>query len=167
MIKPMKPPPPSPEAKTFTAWIRSLPADERRQAERLGVAKYDEPSTYGRAVEDWQIDRIEQPAADDDDDFNLRLDLLNSGAPAERLDDICEAIELHGEAIGFRHARRALHALTLPLMASTEPKLHALAHALGMTMMTLEESAEVCGCSRQAIHRHVVKFRERLTPPTL
>lgn len=102
---------PSPEAKAYSAWIDSLTPDDLRKVEGLGVSRFDEPSFFGRTVEDFQTDRIEAPEADDAD-WNLRLDLLDAGAPAERLDDICEVIELHGETVAFRHARHALHQIS-------------------------------------------------------
>jgi hypothetical protein len=147
-------------ATEYQNWIASLGADELRAAKSLGVHKFDQPSGYGRSVETWQQDRIEAPDADpDDDDWSLRVDLLAAGADPDRLDDICEAINVHGETIGFRHARRALHAITLPLMRSTSPKLHGLVHAMGLTLATFGESAEICRCTKQAIHCHIVKWR--------
>jgi hypothetical protein len=141
-------------------WIQSLPDDELRAAQKLNVHKFDQPSFFGRTIEDFQEDQITATPADpDDDDWSLRVDLLAAGADPDRLDDICEAIEIHGETIGFRHARRAIHAITLPLMMSTDAKVHALIHALKMTTMTLEESAETCGCTKQAVHCHVTKWR--------
>ena len=155
MIKP----PPSAESTAYADWIASLSPDDLRIVEGLGVAKYDEPSAYGRSIETWQVDRIEQPEADDDASWELRVDLLSSGVPESRLDDIVEAIDLHSETLGFQHARRALHAITLPLMRSTSPKLHGLVHAMGLTLATLEDSAEACRCTRQAIHCHATKWR--------
>ena len=159
---------PSPEAIEYRQWIASLPADERRKAIALGVAKFEPASDYGRTVEDWQLARISAPAADpDDDDWNLRLDLLGAGAPAERLDEIVSTIEDYAETLGYRCARRALHARTMALVTSTDARHHAIAHAFDLTLMTMTESAEICGCSKQYIRKLVLAIQKRVSAGTL
>ena len=138
---------PSPEEREFDDWIRTLSPAERAEAERRGVAEFEAPSFHGRTVETWQMANITEP---DDDDFDLKLDLLDAGAPPELLDDLCEAVEIHTERVAWRLAAVALHQAVAPLLTSRSPKLHGLLHAIGLSNLTLEQSAAICGVSRNS-----------------
>jgi hypothetical protein len=153
----MKSPPPSPEAKTFTAWIRSLPADERRQAERLGVSKYDEPTTFGRSIETWQEDRIEQPAADPDADWDLRVDLLGAGVDENRLDEVVEIFTEHANELAAEAMRRMVDRWR----SSDVPRVAGLLRHLGLhENESIRNQAARCHCAPSTIHEHEKRFEQ-------
>ena len=157
--------PPSPEAIAYRQWISSLGDTERRLATALGVDKFLRDDTLGTTVETWQADLT--VSSGDSEHFDLRLDLLDSGVPSDRLNEVVETFEMHAEPLAFHFARKALHEVIRPLLQSDSPKIHGFVHALDLTLMSLEDSAKVCNCSKQAIHKHSEHWRKRLTAPPL
>ncbi|MDA0812888.1 MAG: hypothetical protein O3C21_10940 [Verrucomicrobia bacterium] len=150
-------PPPSPEASAYADWIASLPADERAQATALGVAAFDEPSYFGRTLEDWQTDRIEAPAADPDANWDLKVDLLAAGIEESRLDTIVEIFTEHANEL----AAEAMRRLVDRWRDSKVPRIAGLLRHLNLHQgESIRQAASRCKCSPSTIHEHQRRFRD-------
>ena len=150
-------PPPSAESTAYSDWIASLSPDDLRTVERLGVDRYDEPSTYGRAVEDWQLARIEQPEADPDNDWDLRVDLLGAGVDENRLDEVVEIFTEHANELAAEAMRRMVDRWR----SSDVPRVAGLLRHLGLhENESIRQAAERCHCSPSTIHEHQRRFRD-------
>lgn len=153
----MSAPKPSPQALEYTAWVASLPPDERARATALGVDRYAEPSSFGRAVENWQVDRIEAPAGDPDSDWDLKVDLLGVGVDENRLDDIVEIFTEHATEM----AAEAMRQMVDRWRDSKVPRIAGLLRHLGLhENESIRQAAERCHCSPSTIHEHLRRFRD-------